>query len=299
MPLLACKDYSRPILQALQANPSGLAGSTLSEQVARATDLSAADRGETISDGTPKYLVRIKQARYHLKTSGLVASLPNGTWVITKTGQEHLNSGVVSSKPPKPIARIHKAPKSQSKAHAAGILPLNHDDPVEAPIERVDQALREIQDEVAHELLQILSERSPAFFERTVLKLLKAMGYGDHEHTGGPGDGGIDGILYSDRLGLERVYVQAKRWNLNGTVGSPEIRSFCGALTINHAGKGVFITTATFTADAEKEAKKVPQVIRLVDGKKVAELMIEFGVGVSKTHVRTIPEVDRNFFDEA
>jgi len=128
----------------------------------------------------------------------------------------------------------------------------------------------------------------------------RAMGYagdrGNVKHTGRSGDGGFDRILFFDRLELERVYVQAKRWTK--PVGSPEIQQFCGALSVNHAQKGVLITTATFTKAAHDCVSEAPQAIRLIGGRELADLMVEFGVGVSRTKTMVIPQLDRDFFED-
>jgi restriction system protein len=133
-----------------------------------------------------------------------------------------------------------------------------------------------------------------------VLHLLKSMGYagqlGRAEHAGRTGDGGFDGILYLDRLELERVYVQAKRWA--GPVGASTIRDFAGSMDGEAATKGVVTTTSTFTAEARNYLKKSPKAIRLVDGTELAALMIEFGVGVSRARTLVVPRVDEDFFDE-
>jgi len=300
MPLLPCTDYYRPILEVLQRHPEGLSGTRLTEEVAALTGLAAEDREEAISDGTPKYVLRIKQARYRLESRKLVTTLPDNLWVITKDGKTLLET----TSAPTPYLLPGRKPSDalsvrENAAPAYTPLSIGQDDLVDAPSERIDRALREIQEEVESELILRLHQCSPGFFERAVLKLLEAMGYGEIEHTGGPGDGGIDGILHADRLGLERVFVQAKRLKPNEKVGSPQIQTFCGALSANHATKGVFITTASFSRQAEQQARKAPLALRLIDGKKLSALLCEFGVGVSRARVRVIPEVDRNFFDDA
>ncbi len=140
---------------------------------------------------------------------------------------------------------------------------------------------------------------SPAFFEALVLDLLHAMGYGANrealQRVGGSGDGGIDGIISLDRLGLEKVYVQAKRWA--NKVGSPEIQTFMGALQLQHASKGVFMTTSAFTRDAIETAARARGTIVLVDGHRLAGLMIDHSVGVTPRPIN-IPRVDQDYFEE-
>jgi restriction system protein len=168
-----------------------------------------------------------------------------------------------------------------------------------SPEERIEAALAELRDSVARDLLETIGRAPPAFFEQLVLELLHAMGYGtsrsDLQRVGGSGDGGIDGIISLDRLGLEKVYVQAKRWRNN--VGSPEVQGFLGALQLQGASKGVFITTSTFTKEAQDAATRARGSVVLVDGERLTALMMEHAVGVSHKALR-VPKVDNDYFDE-
>jgi restriction system protein len=146
----------------------------------------------------------------------------------------------------------------------------------------------------------LIGESSPSFFENLVLDLLLAMGYGASrgslQRVGGPGDGGIDGIISLDRLGLEKVYIQAKRWQ--ASVGRPDVQAFYGALAGRRAKKGVFITTSGYTREAREFANTVSDTMVIVDGARLAALMIEHGVGVSHEPIR-IARVDSDYFDDA
>ena len=168
--------------------------------------------------------------------------------------------------------------------------------PVNGDIEEIYQQLRE---KVAVDLLQQIKANSPAFFENLVIDLLVKMGYGgsreDAEAVGRSGDGGIDGIINQDRLGVDVVYVQAKRWKNN--VGSPEISSFAGALAGKGANKGIFITTSDFTK-AAKDYDAAGFKIILIDGKRLAQLMIDHNVGVSTVKTYEIKRVDSDYFIE-
>lgn len=150
----------------------------------------------------------------------------------------------------------------------------------------------------ARELLDVVGSSTPKFFESLVLDLLHAMGYGtnrsDLQRVGGSGDGGIDGIISLDRLGLEKVYVQAKRWQ--NTVGRPEIQGFYGALAGQRANKGVFITTSSFTPQAVDFARSVERIV-LVDGTRLAELMIEHAVGVTHRVIK-VAKLDSDYFED-
>ncbi|XXR68294.1 restriction endonuclease [Sorangium sp. So ce388] len=158
--------------------------------------------------------------------------------------------------------------------------------------------MAELRRTVAAEVLEALRRVSPTFFEAIVLDLLHRMGYGasraDLQRVGGAGDGGIDGVISLDKLGLEKVYVQAKRWQQ--TVGRPEVQAFYGALAGQRANKGVFITTSSFTAQATDFARSVERVV-LVDGGRLAELMIDHEVGVTLRPVK-VPKMDSDYFEE-
>lgn len=165
-------------------------------------------------------------------------------------------------------------------------------------------AYKEINTTLADSLLQSIMDCSPAFFERLVVHLLIAMGYGDGSKesefvVGRTGDGGIDGIINEDKLGFSQVYVQAKRWEMSHTVGSPDVQAFAGALLGKGANKGLFITTSKFSPAAKKyvEDQKAMRVV-LVDGIELARLMIEYNVGVSTQQVFSIKRIDTDFFEE-
>jgi restriction system protein len=168
-----------------------------------------------------------------------------------------------------------------------------------SPDERIDTAVEEIRAVVAADLLDHIFRMPPAFFESLVLDLLHALGYGtseeDLQHVGAAGDGGIDGIISLDRLGFEKVYVQAKRWQK--PVSRPEIQAFFGALAGRRAKKGVFITTSSFTREARDFEGRVAETVVLIDGVRLTNLMIDHGVGV--THYRTLrlPRIDGDYFD--
>jgi restriction system protein len=167
-----------------------------------------------------------------------------------------------------------------------------------SPDDRLGEALREIRQTAESELLELLGNVSPSFFETIVLDLLHAMGYGtsrsDLQRVGGVGDGGIDGVISLDRLGLEKVYVQAKRWQ--NSVGRPDLQAFYGALAGHKARKGVFITTSSYTAQAVEFARSVEGIV-LIDGLRLSGLMIDYEIGVS-TRVLRIPKIDSDYFDE-
>lgn len=166
------------------------------------------------------------------------------------------------------------------------------------PMDQIDSAIKEIRLAVTDELLTTLGRVDPTSFEEIVLDLLKAMGYGGSfgrfEHTGGSGDFGIDGIVHMDKLGLEKIYVQAKRWKNN--VGREVVQAFFGALAGKRARKGIIITTSGFSQGATEFAGSVSDSLVLVDGNQLAAFMIDSGVGLSRRSI-AIPSIDRDYFD--
>lgn len=167
------------------------------------------------------------------------------------------------------------------------------------PEERIEAAQGELRAALAAELLDRVMEQDFAFFERLVMDVLGRMGYGRGQQLGGSGDEGFDGVIDEDRLGLDRIYVQAKRWS--NSVGRPDVQGFVGALAGRGATKGVFITTSTFTAGARAYVQQVAASVVLIDGKQLAELMIEYGVGVFVVSSYDVRRLDLDYFagDEA
>lgn len=236
-----------------------------------------------------------------LKAAGYVDSPAPGMWRITDRGQDLLiryPDGFDEETARQVIREGRRETQGEdvaddSWADAGGAAVQ------QTPDERIDGALKEIHRAVAQELLDKIAQAPPAFFEDLVLDLLHALGYGanedDLERVGHSGDGGIDGVISLDKLGFERVYVQAKRWQ--GTVGRPEVQAFYGALAGRRARKGVFITTSSFTREAREFASQVVESIVLIDGPRLTSLMIEHGVGVAHYRVLRLPKVDGDYFD--
>jgi restriction system protein len=169
------------------------------------------------------------------------------------------------------------------------------------PEESLEIAHQRIRNDLASDLLQRLKACSPAFFERLVVEVIVKMGYGGTRQDAGKaigrsGDGGIDGIIKEDKLGLDAIYIQAKRWE--NTVGRPEIQKFVGALTGLRAKKGLFITTSTFSSDSEDYVSRIDAKVVLIDGETLAQLMIEYNVGVSTINTYEVKKVDSDYFTE-
>lgn len=174
-------------------------------------------------------------------------------------------------------------------------------DAAQTPQEVLENAYQSLRQEVSTELLTQIKNSSPGFFERLVIDLLVAMGYGGTlqdagQSIGKAGDEGIDGIIKEDRLGLDVIYVQAKKWE--NPVSRPEIQKFAGALQGKRARKGVFITTSSFSQGAREYVASIESKIVLIDGEELAGLMIDYGVGVSTTSVYEVKRIDYDYFEE-
>ena len=245
---------------------------------------------------------RVSWAKTYLTKAGLLEAPKRSHFRITQRGKEVLESGVEQiniaflSQFPEYKAFRQKSPKSQSAK--------SNDEPEESqktPEELMEEAYQHIRAQLAQDLLQTIKQCSASFFERLVVDLLVRMGYGGSHRdaaraVGKSGDGGIDGVIDEDRLGLEAIYIQAKRWD--GQVGSPEIQKFVGALAGKKAKKGVFITTSTFTPAAIEYVTKVDHKIVLIDGQRLAELMMDYDVGVTTILNYPIKKIDLDYFSE-
>ncbi len=169
------------------------------------------------------------------------------------------------------------------------------------PIEQIEQGVERLNADVATELLKRLREQNPQFLEQSVLDVLVAMGYGGTEQRarriGGTGDGGVDGVIDQDPLGLERIYVQAKRYAADSAIGPEVVQSFVGALHGKNATRGVFITTSRFTQGAQDYAAGISSRVILIDGPRLADLMIKYGIGVQTKQAYTVVEVDEDYFE--
>lgn len=298
--------FIEPVLRFLASRPGGASAREAHDAAAAALGVSEADRQELLPSGTqPVYKNRAGWAHDRLKRAGLSSSPRRGYWQLTEQGVAYAAShpAPLAAKDVEQLAigfmdvRL-KSVDTESLASPTLVLPSSPSSAVASPDDRLGEAIAELRRSAAAELLDALATVSPSFFETIVLDLLHRMGYGasraDLQRVGGSGDGGIDGVISLDKLGLEKVYVQAKRWQQ--TVGRPEVQAFYGALAGQRANKGVFITTSGYTAQAIGFAKSVERVV-LVDGPKLAELMMDHEVGVSSRTVK-VPKIDSDYFDE-
>ena len=279
------------------------------EIVDRAADLlqlSETDRAVLIPSGQEQWKNRGNWALSYLARAGAVERPSRGRYVITEVGR-----GLLEAHPngmtEKDLRSVpgYDSPRLAQKA-AADAAPATPAPVVEErteldPDEQIENGIARIHADVADQLLTRIQAQDPEFFEKAVLDLLMAMGYGGAEgsatRTQLSRDGGIDGIIDQDALGLSRIYVQAKRYASDNTVGRPAIQEFVGALAGNAASQGVFLTTSRFSVDAQRYADQVQVRIVLVDGVKLSRLMIRYGVGVQVRRTVQIVDVDEDFFE--
>ncbi|HET6442943.1 MAG TPA: restriction endonuclease [candidate division Zixibacteria bacterium] len=269
------------------------------EELANQFNLSDAERRESIPSG-PQPLIynRVGWARTYLKSAGLLESNKRGYFHISKRG---LN--VLSQDPSEiNIAFLRQFPEFLELRKRKEKPPTDKETEQvesETPEERIGFAFQQINQELATELLEAVRANSPLFFERLVIDLLIRMGYGGTREDAGQavgksGDGGIDGIIKEDRLGLDTVYIQAKKWD--ASVGRPEIQKFAGALMGQQAKKGIFITTAGFTNNAKAYVSIIESKIVLIDGEELAQLMIEHNIGVNSFNTYELKRIDSDYF---
>lgn len=302
---MAIPDYQTVMLPLLRALTPGqeISMRELTECLAREFKLTPPEREELLPSGNQSIFEnRVGWARTYLKKAGLVDSPRRGCVRITPRGQE-----VLAMAPDRIDNRfLSRFPEflefQGKKEEQANVLSAATPLVTETPEELLESAYQSLRDQLANDLLATIKSASPAFFERLVIDLLLKMGYGGSrreagEAMGRTGDEGIDGIIKEDRLGLDIIYLQAKRWS-NTTVGRPEIQKFAGALQGQRARKGIFITTSTFTQEARDFVAMIDSKIILIDGKRLAELMIEHNVGVTPVASYDVKRVDSDYFTE-
>ena len=243
---------------------------------------------------------RVNWARTYMKKAALIESPKRGVHQITKRGLD-----VLKKKPARiDVAHLGQFPEFKdfrALRHAKQAEETELDFNNKTPEESLEGAYQKLRADLAIDLIQRLKGCSPSFFERLVVEVIVKMGYGGTRKDAGKaigksGDGGIDGIIKEDKLGLDAIYIQAKRWE--NTVGRPEIQKFVGALTGLRARKGLFITTSDFTSEAEDYVSRIDAKVVLIDGETLAQLMIDHNVGVSTAATYDLKRVDSDYFSE-
>ncbi len=296
---MAVPDYQSLMLPLLQyiADQEEHSGRETIEALADQFDLTDEERRELLPSGQQAtFDNRVGWARTYLKRAGLLESTRRGFFRITKRGldvlsQEPEEINVAFLKQFPEFVEFQRPKKKKEE----------QEDTEQTPEEEIEAAFQTLREGLAVELMETVKSCSPTFFERLVVDLLVKLGYGGTRKDAGQaigrgGDGGIDGIIKEDRLGLDTVYIQAKRWD--GTVGRPEIQKFAGALAGQKARKGIFITTSKFTGNAHEYVSLIDTKIVLIDGDTLAQLMMDFGIGVTTVSSYEVKRIDSDFFTE-
>ncbi len=304
---MAIPDYQSVMLPLLRLAADGQehALRDATERMADAFKLSDAEKAEMLPSGSARVIAsRVGWARTYLKQAGLLETPRRGVLRITPAGLALLaenpsrvdNDLLERYKSFRAFRTRSKQDEQRASPGASG----TRQSADQTPEDAMAQAYERVRSELEAELLEQVKASSPSFFERLVVDLLVAMGYGGSRQDAGralgkSGDGGIDGIIKEDRLGLDVIYLQAKRWD--GVVGRPEIQKFAGALQGQRAAKGVFLTTSGYSREAVEFAQAISTKIILIDGPTLAQLLVDFNVGVSRVGVYELKRIDTDYFD--
>jgi len=302
---MAIPPFHEMLLPLLRRSADGkeLTVAALRGPIADDFGLTDAERQELLPSNTQtRFVNRLCWAKIYLERAGLIDRVRRGVFTISDAGR-----GVLAENPPSItlayLERFESFRKfRQSRPSEDGVGEAPEPQPaLETPDAVLEKAHEALNDELAAQLLDEIADRTPAFFEKVVLDLMRAMGYGGWGDaagrlTGKGADEGIDGIIHEDRLGLDTIYLQAKRWK--DSVGRPEIHKFVGALHGRRARKGVFVTTSTFTSEAVDYADQIDTKIVLVDGRTLARLMILHDVGCAPAQTFVVKKLDSDYFVE-
>ena len=299
-------EFIEPIMRVLYRHAGGLKTAEVYRLVANEVGLTEEQKDEILPSGRqPYYQNRISWAYHRVKHAGYGDGSRRGHWALNEKGRALMEArpeGLCEVEHAFIVAAVGPSHQDGEEASSPPRADDSDDDVRrQTPIEAIDRAISELNQSVANELMEFILALTPDQFEVLVLDVLLAMGYGASRRsltrTGGSGDGGIDGIITLDRLGLEKVYIQAKRWAPGNNVSRPELQGFYGALAMRQANKGVFITTSEFSQPAREYAAQVSNGIVLVDGEMLTQLMIEYGVGVSTQRVVKVVRADSDYFE--
>ncbi|MFG1343537.1 restriction endonuclease [Xanthobacter autotrophicus DSM 431] len=282
----------------------------VAERIADAFGLSEAEREELLPSGRQRVLHnRVHWAKFYMSKAGLITSPARGRFLASEKGKallatspERIDVALLMQEPE--FREFYRNESTAAEQDTGGTTPVDTAaPPPTTPEEQIDAAHAALTAALRDELLQRILANSPAFFEQLIVDLLVAMGYGgSHKDAaaqlGRSGDGGVDGIVNEDRLGLDRIYVQAKRYAPGSAIGRPDVNGFVGSLVGLGATKGVFVTTSTFSQPARDYVRHLAQRIILIDGQELADLMIEHGVGVRSYRTVDFKRLDEDFFGE-
>jgi restriction system protein len=316
--LMTIPDYQTLMLPVLLAAAKGERRvPEVANELADAFDLSTDEREQMLPSGRQRVLYnRIHWAKSYMAKAGLIDTPVRGRFTASAAGKallatnpDRIDVTVLMKQPGflefytggQGTASEEEAPGGASRVGTSLAAP-SAENPAATPEEQIEVAHQSMQSALRSDLLERITQNSPYFFERLIVELLVAMGYGGSykdaaRQLGRTGDGGVDGVVNEDPLGLDRVYVQAKRYSDN-SVGRPDVQAFVGSLVGLGASKGVFVTTSTFSAQARDFARHLPQRVILIDGEQLTELMVEHGVGVRTSRSISFKRIDEDFFTE-
>ena len=302
MPIPDYQSLMFPVLEVLN-DGKGHAVSDMRQRIAQTLDLSDQELSERLASGSQTVFAnRVGWAVQFLKSAGTIRAVKRGVYEINDRGASLLKkrpSGI-TLKMLRQFPEFVEFEGRRGAPEQATVPSPSATETKATPEEVLEINFTLLRDALVRELLETISNGTPAAFEQIVIDLLVAMGYGGSVEDAGKvvgksGDGGIDGVIKQDKLGLDVVYVQAKRWK--DVVGSPEIMRFSGSLTKRHATKGVFITTSYFSRDALEYVEAMPQKIVLIDGAKLALFMIDHNVGVAPAKTYVLKRLDQDYFE--
>ncbi len=304
MPILNYQEYMLPLLRLFSDGKDHRISEAV-EALSKEFNLSEKEKGELLPSGQQTVIhSRIGWAKTYMRKAGLLSSPGRGVDRITQRGLD-----VIAKNPPKidnnflaQFDEFQDFKQTFRDTKGTKTLPSDANLNEATPEELLESAYQRLYDNLKSDLIQKMKTCSPSFFERLVIDTIVGMGYGGNRRDAGQavgksGDGGIDGIIKEDRLGLDTIYLQAKRWD--NVVGRPEIQKFVGALAGMNAKKGIFITTSSFTTEAKDYVSQIETKIILIDGKMLADLMIEHGIGVSIANSYKINKIDLDYFAES
>ena len=278
----------------------------LIENLATEFQVTDEERKELLASGNQAIFDnRVGWAKTYLKKAGLLDSPKRATFVITQIGLDTLkkNPDRVDAKYLRQFPAFLEFQNASRNDNETEEEIINVETNEQTPEENLDKAYQRIRKSLASELLNRVVELSPTFFERLVVELLVKMGYGGSikdagKAIGKSGDEGIDGTIKEDKLGLDIIYIQAKRWRPGNVVGRPELHKFVGALAGQGAKKGIFITTSNFTKEALEYTPKNETKIVLIDGEQLAQLMIDYNLGCTTQQIYELKKIDSDYFGE-
>jgi restriction system protein len=294
----------RPVLDAAAAGPRKVADVVV--EISDRLGLTPEERAELLPSGQQtKIANRVHWARSYMKQAGLVTSPRRGWYELTDVGRQVRSDHSITLNT-KYLERFEQFQEFKSRTRDTKAEPSGDEENGETsatPDESILAAHRRLNAALAASLLDYVRNASPSFFERLIVDLLLSMGYGGTSEDAGralgqSGDDGVDGVIDQDPLGVDQIYLQAKRYGQGNSVGPGEIRNFYGALSLKRATKGIFVTTSSFTSSAIDTARNLGSRIVLIDGPELAKLMIRYNIGCRDKTVLHIKEIDEAFFDE-